>query len=288
MRQFAFHRAGTVQEAVRWLAKGNVRALAGGTDLVIALRDEAARPESVVDINGIPELRRVDVEAGRCLVGAAVTFAELAANPLFTGSLAAIGEAAASVGSPQIRNAGTLGGNIANGSPAADCVVPFVALEAEVTVASVRGARTVPLNEVFRARQGDTTLAPDELIVDVSFAMPAPGTRSAFAKLGRRNALSIARLSCAVFGRPEAGGVNVGVRVAVGAAAPHPFRMAAVEALLEGRPLGAQVLRDALDQSSLEIVRVLGKRASMPYKREAIKGVLWEALDRGLGPCPQL
>ncbi len=279
MKQFSFHRATSIEEATGLLAQGNVKLLAGGTDLVIALRDEAIQPDAVVDINRIPELRLVSQKKGRIVLGAAVTFSEIATNPMLLAQVPFLAEAASEVGSPQIRGAGTVGGNIANGSPAADCVVPLVALDADVLLASRSGRRTAPLSELFRARPGEVNLGKDELIVNVSFATPPAGARSAFVKLGRRNALSIARLSCAVMARLGSDGLVKQAAVAIGAAAPHPFRATTLETMLVGsRPL-PHLLQGVVEASSAEIARVLGSRASMPYKREAIKGVIWEALE---------
>ncbi len=279
MKQFSFHRATSIEQATGLLAQGNVKVLGGGTDLVIALRDGAVQPDAVVDINRIPELRTVSHENGRITVGAAVTFGEIASHPLLLALVPFLPQAAGQVGSPQIRGAGTVGGNIANGSPAADCVVPLVALDADVLLASTAGRRTTPLPDLFRARPGEVNLGKDELIVSVSFAAPPANARCAFVKLGRRNALSIARLSCAVLARLGGDGLVEQAAVAIGAAAPHPFRAAGLESLLVGsRPL-PHLLQSVVEASSAEIARVLGSRASMPYKREAIKGVIWEALE---------
>lgn len=281
MRSLEYRRPASVEQAIELLAPENRRAkvLAGGTDLVIALRDEAVRADMLVDVKGIPQLRQVREENGSIVVGAVVTFAEIAAHPLLLARVAALSQAASQVGSPQIRNAGTVGGNIANGSPAADVVVPLVALDASVFLASVRGSRVAPLADILQARPGEVNIGRDELIVQVAFAAPAPGTTSAFAKLGRRNALSIARLSCAVFGRVAEDGTVQQIALAVGAAGPHPFRMRAVESMVAGSRLTPQLEQEVLEACSAEIARVLGSRASMPYKREAIKGVVWEALE---------
>jgi CO/xanthine dehydrogenase FAD-binding subunit len=287
LRQFSYKRAGTIAEAVEILEKGNAKVLAGGTDLVTALRVGAIRPDVVVDVGRIPELRELDARDGALHVGAAVTFRELAASPLLSGGLRAVAQAAAAVGSPQIRAAGTVGGNIANASPAADVVVPLVALGSRVQVVGPCGQRTVDIDAFLGPNPGRVNLASDELIVKVIVPLPAAGVRSAFSKLGRRRALSIARLSCAVAARVDADGTLRDVRVAVGAAAPHPVRAPAVEAALEGSQLTEGTLSNALHEASVHVERIIGSRASMPYKREAIKGVIWEAVNLCLAPDRQ-
>ena len=284
MRQFTYTRVETIDEAVALLEKENAKVLAGGTDLVIALRDGAIRPEVVVDIGRIPELCELAVRDGALHIGAAITFRELAESPLLAGGLRALAQAAAAVGSPQIRAAGTLGGNIANASPAADVVVPLVALGARVQLAGPRGIRSETIETILGSKPGVVSLADDELSVKVIVPLPVAGIRSAFSKLGRRKALSIARLSCAFAGRLDAALTLRDVRVAVGAAAPHPVRVLEVEAALEGRYLTEGIFSSALHEASVHVERVIGSRASMPYKREAIKGVLWEAVNLCLTP----
>ncbi len=287
MREFEYRRASTIAEAIEWLASPGARVLAGGTDLVIALRDGAIRPNVVIDVRGIPELRELALRDGELHIGATVTFGELAGSPLLTGGLRALAQAAAAVGSPQIRAAGTVGGNIANASPAADVVVPLVALGARVQLAGASGRRVEPIEAVLGPKPGVVNLAADELIVSVFVPVGNGDARSAFAKLGRRRALSIARLSCVVACRVDAGQALREVRVAVGAAAPHPVRAPAVEAALEGRQLTDESLGSALDKASAHVERIIGSRASMPYKREAIKGVIWEAVSLCLMPDRQ-
>jgi CO/xanthine dehydrogenase FAD-binding subunit len=279
VRQFSFRWATSIEQAVDWLAQGNVKLLAGGTDLVVALRADAIQPDLVVDVNRIPELKAVRQENGRIAIGAAVTFGEIARHRLLLEQVPFLAQAAATVGSPQIRGAGALGGNIANGSPAADCVVPLVALDADVLLVSKAGRRVAPLREVLQAPPNAVNIGKDELIVSVSFAAPPAGARGCFVKLGRRNALSVARLSCAVMGRLNGDGVVELAAVALGAVAPHPFRAAMLERMLLGERPGPDLLRRIVEASSDEIARVLGTRASMPYKSQAIKGVIWEALE---------
>jgi carbon-monoxide dehydrogenase medium subunit len=272
-----------VEEAVELLRTGNGKVLAGGTDLVIALGRGEVRPEFLVEVTRIPDLRGVGVDDRRVRVGAAVTFSELVADEFIGGRVPALAQAAAQVGSPQIRNAGTVGGNIANGSPAADVVVPLVALDARVTLASARGVREVPLEELLEAGPGEVKLAPDELITHISFPTPGPASRGSFVKLGRRNALAIARLSMAVVASVAPTGVIEQVAIALGAVGPHPFRAREVEEMMVGQRYTEELRRAVIEALSSEVGRSLGTRPSAPYKREAVKGVAWEALERCLG-----
>lgn len=285
MTQLGFFRAATIEEAVQLLAGGGCKILAGGTDLAIVIRDRRAEFDSLVDVTRIAGLRGINHQDGVVVIGGAITFSELAADQTIRDRAACLAEAARQVGSTQIRNMGTVAGNIANGSPAADVVVPLVALNACLTVVSVRGTRAVPLEEVLNAVPGRVNLAADELIADVNFRLPHPTAVSCFVKLGRRNALSIARLSVAMMVGLDQDGTIGQVAIAVGAAAPHPFRARQTEQVLGGKRWTLTVRESAIQSFSDEVARCLGNRPSAPYKREAIKGVAWEALRRCLGPC---
>ena len=240
-----------------------------------------------MDVTRIPGLCGISHKDGSVVIGAATTFSQVAADETIRLRAACLAEAASQVGSPQIRNMGTVAGNIANGSPAADVVVPLVALNAGASLVSVHGTRAVSLVEILSAPPGQINLAADELISGIDFRLPNPGAVSCFVKLGRRNALSIARLSVAMVASLDADGTIERVAVAVGAAGPHPYRARQTEEVLGGNRWTPAVQESAIQSFSTEVARCLGTRPSAPYKREAIKGVAWEALRRCLGPCRQ-
>lgn len=283
LKSFDFYRVASVEAAVELLQRGNGKVLAGGTDLVIALKRGTIRPAFVVDVTRIPALRLMCEDDGWFRLGSAVTFSELARSTVIRNQAPALAEAAAQVGSPQIRNAATLGGNIANGSPAADAVVPLLALNARLTLASIRGTREVMLEDLLGMGPGEVRLGSDELITQISFPKPNPGSRGVFVKLGRRNALAISRLSMAVVAKVTANGLVEQVTVAVGAVGPHPFRLRTVEEMMVGCCYTPELRESVLQAISAEVGRSLGTRPSAPYKREAVKGVAWEVLERCFG-----
>lgn len=283
MDGFDYLRAESLTEAVAALADGQGRVLAGGTDLLVSIKRGEARPRRLVDISRVPELRVLDEEGGRLRFGAGVTFAELASSPLARRRAWPLAQAAEQIGSPQIRQVATLGGNVANGSPAADAVVPLLALGASLRVRGARGERTVPLEAVLAAEPGRVALEPDELIVAAEFPPPPPGARGVFLKLGRRNAMNIARLSLSFLVIPGPGGTIAQAALAVGAAGPHPFRAAGVEDLLRGARPTPGLRQETEEQLSQEVARRLGDRPSGPYKRYAIRGLFREAWELCLG-----
>jgi CO/xanthine dehydrogenase FAD-binding subunit len=198
--------------------------IAGGTDVMVELNFDRARPDVILDVSHVPELRRWDRSDGHVRVGAGVTYTRLIDE--LAPDLPALALAARTVGSPQIRNRGTVGGNLGSASPAGDCHPPLLASGAQVEVASVRGRRLVPLEEFFVGPKRHA-LAPDELITAV--LVPPAGGPQQFAKVGPRNAMVIAVCSFALTLDVDARRVGTGI----GSAGPTPLRAPQAEAFLQ-------------------------------------------------------
>ena len=199
--------------------------IAGGTDVMVELNFDRHRPEAVLDLTRVPELAEWDRDAGRLRVGAGVTYTRAIAE--LAGALPGLAIAARTVGSPQIRNRGTIGGNLGSASPAGDCHPPLLAMGAEVEVASAAGRRRVPVAEFFTGPK-KSALQPDELILAVW--VPAATGPQQFAKIGTRNAMVIAVCSFALVLDPEHGRVGTGI----GSAGPTPLPATEAERFLQG------------------------------------------------------
>jgi CO/xanthine dehydrogenase FAD-binding subunit len=200
-------------------------AIAGGTDVMVELNFDRRRPEVVLDLSRVGELAAWDRQDGRLRVGAGVTYTRAIAE--LAGDLPGLAIAARTVGSPQIRNRGTIGGNLGSASPAGDCHPPLLATGAEVEVASTGGSRRIPIDQFFTGPK-TSALAPDELICAVHLPA-APGPQQ-FAKIGTRNAMVIAVCSFALALDPGRGRVGTGI----GSAGPTPLRARDAEAFLQG------------------------------------------------------
>lgn len=281
-----FYQPDTLEQALELLAGADRPAvLAGGTDIVVARREGKRADTAYLDITRIPALREAARTDGGALLGAAVTFAEMENSPVLRELFPLLCAAAASVGSPQIRSRGTVGGNVANASPAADVAPALAALDAEALVQSKGGARRVPVAALIEGASR-TALAPDELIV--SFFLPAlpPDTRQGFDKVGRRNALSIARLNgaCAL---TASGGEIAAARLCIGAATNRPHRFAKAEALLAGRAPSEALFAEAGALVSEAILEETGTRASSVYKlpvaAEFTAALLRKTWEEGMG-----
>jgi carbon-monoxide dehydrogenase medium subunit len=275
MRPFTYARPETLAEAIALLGEGgpDARVLAGGTDLVIRLRDGSVRPAVVVDVKRVPELAPgIRLRAATWVIGATTTMTEIAAHPLVRRDLAGLAEAAAVVGSVQIRNRATLAGNLCNGSPAADTAPSLLVHGAVVVAAGPAGERRIALDDFF-VRSGVTTLAPGELVTAIEIPAPASPIASAHQRRTRRRGHDLASvtLACGV----DASGIT---RIAYGSVGPRPLlridetgaladagstdeaRSAVLEAVFADASPSARSMRASPDYR-LAMLRVLGRRA---------------------------
>lgn len=270
----------SVTELVAALAQATprTRLLAGGTDLVHELRRPGGEPDVLVDLTGLTELTVIRLDGVTLRVGALATFTQLQWDPLVREHALCLSLAAAQVGSAQIRNAGTIGGNVANASACADGATALTALDAGVVTLDGAGeTRTRPIGEVLLGA-GRTCLRHDEAIIE--YAFPALGSehRSAFAKIGSRTAVSVARLSAALVVRFDAvAGGLAEVRVALGAVGESAFRLPGLEHALEGRAADDESARLFADGCVAAVQASIPGRYSLPYKQQAAVGLAYDA-----------
>ena len=272
----AFHRPGTIREALRLLhsGKGRARIVAGGTDVVV----EADRSIRVlIDITkaGLNYIRERD---GGCAIGATTSLAELEESRVIRKLAGGIlARAAATCGSVQIRNMATIGGNLANASPAADLVTPLVALEAEVVLADARGRHAVPIAEFLSKHR-----PKESLIAEVAIPAPARG-RWTTMKLGRLET-DISLVNVAVgLGLTPRRRVKW-ARIALGAVAPAPFRAQAAESLLLGHELDEERLAAACEEAAQNARPIGDVRASAEYRRDMCRVLVRRALEECAAP----
>jgi CO/xanthine dehydrogenase FAD-binding subunit len=285
VRRFELVTPGSLDDCLRTL-KGrgsDVQLLAGGTDLLPQLKNGLIKPTTVVDLSGVAELRVLEGDAQRGFrVGAAVTARVLERDPRIVATYPALAESAALVGSIQIRNLATVGGNLCNAAPSADMAPPLVALDAEAVIVSAGGRRRVPVASFFSGVRR-TVLAPDELLVE--FVIPAPGPRSGGAYLRHtpRRELDIAVVGVASQ-VSLADGVCARARIALAAVAPTPVRATAAEQALAGQPLTPQAIARAADLAVEAARPISDQRGSAEFRRHLVRiltrRTLAEALSR--------
>lgn len=268
------------------LARPEARILAGGTDLLVRLRAGSQSARTLVSLERVAALRGVAEEGRSGLhrvlrIGAATTHAELLAHPLVRARLPVLASALEELGSPAIRNMGTLGGNLCTASPAGDCLPPLTVLGAEVELASAAGTRRLALPE-FLLGPGRTALLPGEVLAAVHVPLPGVEVAQHFEKLGRRSAQAVAVVSLAALLRVGSGGHVAEARLAWGSVAPGIWRCPEAEAALTGRRLSLAALRDAAWVVRQQVRPVDDLRASADYRREVAGNLLLRlALLRG-------
>lgn len=267
----------SLDDALAALAGGNATVLAGGTDLMPRLNAGKHPPgTTLLNIRRVPELAEVVIGADSIRLGALTTMTRLKDDAAIAAAVPLLAEAADHFASDQVRNMATLGGNVANASPAGDTLVPLLVLDAWVELASLAGRRRVAIDQFFIG-PGRCLRRPDELIVaiEVPRRRPAPVTR--FVKFGTRPALDISAVSLALAAQREDGRLR-GVRVAFGAVAPTPMRGRQTEAALEGAMPDAAVIAAAAAAARDEVKPIDDLRASAWYRRELIHNLTAKVL----------
>jgi xanthine dehydrogenase small subunit len=255
-------------EAYAAMAEAPVaRPIAGGTDLMVNLTGELGEPpERIVDLWHLDALRGIAIDGDAIVLGALTTYTEIRRSALCREHLPVLVEAAATIGAAQIQNRGTIGGNVANASPAGDTLPVLLATDASFVLGSVRGERVVPAT-AFWPRYRQTALAPDELLLRIRIPLAA-GYELRFRKVGTRRAQSISKVVMALGWRDGGPGVVWrDVRVALGSVAPTPIRAARTEAALEGRPPTPETADRAAEVLAAELAPIDDVRSTAEYRR---------------------
>ena len=260
-------------EAYELLARGGVTPIAGGTDLMAQITGELMpAPERMLDLSRVDALKGIALEAGALVIGSRTTYTEIRRSALVAAHLPALVEAAATIGAIQIQNRGTLGGNIANASPAGDTLPILLAADATILVGGQRGEREIPAAEFFTAYRR-TALAEDELILHVTFPLPQ-GRELRFRKVGTRRAQAISKVVMAAAWRDDGPRGLADVRVALGSVAPTPSRARGAEAALEGALPTPETADRAAEALAAEIAPIDDVRSTADYRRTVAARVL--------------
>jgi xanthine dehydrogenase FAD-binding subunit len=272
----------TVEEMARAAAKKDATLLAGGTDLLPRWsRGMVARPDVVIDLKRIEQLKGVSRENGEVVIGACTTLSVIAEDSVIRETAAVLAEAAGRVACPQVRNRATIGGNLCNASPAADTAVPLILLDAvlELVSAGQDGVtrREMPITDFFRG-PGATALGPGEILTRIRFEPLPAGTFAAWDKFGTRPSMEIAVASVGLVVQRGNGAVTR-ARVGYGSVAPTPLRGRAVEAALVNNVLSAEVIAECQAAARKETSPITDVRAGEAYRREVVGVMLRRMLE---------
>jgi CO/xanthine dehydrogenase FAD-binding subunit len=254
------------------------RFLAGGTDLVIAIKEKGLIPKYIVDLKKIPDLAGIREDPdGSITIGALTTMRDIEIDLLLNKKYPFLCQSAAEVGSIQIRNRATVGGNMANATPSADVAPSLIALNATAKIVGDGGERMVALEEFFRG-PGQTIMSPDEILTEIIIPKTSPQLVGEYIKFSPRDMMDLAYVGVAVAYVIAADKRCSGVRIVLGAVAPTPIRARNAEALLEGQPLAEELAAKVATVAAQESKPISDVRSSAEYRRAMVEAMTKRAL----------
>lgn len=268
----------TLSEALATLARepGVWQPFAGGTDLMVLLEAGKLPHQNYLNIWNLAALRGIEVSAQHVTIGALTTYTEVQANAVLREEFPMLCQAASETGGLAIQNRGTLGGNIANASPAADSPPALLAYNAELELLSVNGSRWVPYQN-FHTGYKLTIMQPDELLARIRLPRLWPDLIHHYRKVGTRKAQAISKVCFAATARMDSGVVDL-IRIALGSVAPVPLRCRATEAMLQEKTLDENLIQQAKAELSREIVPIDDIRSTKDYRLRVSVNVLEDFL----------
>ncbi|MEM0244359.1 MAG: xanthine dehydrogenase family protein subunit M [Zestosphaera sp.] len=282
--EIEYVRVSELDEALRLLSrKEDVKVLAGGTDLVVDLKIGRYKPKTIVDISGIKSLRYIVDEGDKVRIGALTRMQDIVESPVIREKLPVLAEAASMLGSWQIRNMATVGGNLCNASPAADSAPPLLVHEAKIKLTSIEGTREIPITEFFTGPR-KTVMYKTELLHEIVVPYDADFAKSySYVKVGRRNSFTLSVVAIAAVLKIRNKRIE-DVRIALNAVAPTPVRARSVESFLKGKEVRSDVIEGASELVLNDISPISDVRASAEYRkhisRVLVKDALLKALER--------
>jgi len=286
---FEMYQPTSLQEASRLLKENGPggRFLAGGTDLVIAMKEKGVAPKYVVDLKRIPGLTGIRENSDASItIGALTTMREIEISPLLTRKYPFFAQSAAEVGSIQIRNRATIGGNMANATPSADVAPSLIALNATAKIVGANGARTVAMEDFFRG-PGQSVMTADEILTEITIPKAPARLVGEYIKFSPREMMDLAYVGVAVaYSLGEKERRCEGVRIVLGAVAPTPMRARKAEAMVEGQIL-TEALADKAGQIAAEESKPISDvRSSADYRRAMVGTMTKRALlNAAVGPA---
>ncbi|MDP2663174.1 MAG: FAD binding domain-containing protein [Dehalococcoidia bacterium] len=273
MVRFEYLEASTIKEAVSLLSRyrEEATAIAGGTDLVVQMRYGDLAPKYLINLKTIRGLDYISEESGGLRIGALATIRAVETSPLIKERFGVLAQAAHLLGSVQVRNLATIGGNLCHAAPSADTAPPLLALGAKAKLTGPDGTRTLPLEDFFEG-PSKTALKEGEILIELQAPTPAPRSGGVYLKHSIRRAMDIAFIGTAVVVEMANGhGICKDIRIALGAVAPVPMRALKAEAHLRGKKLEEGLLREAGEIASQECNPISDIRCSAEHRREIVK-----------------
>lgn len=282
--KFEYLRPSTIDEALSLLSqyRGRAKVIAGGTDILPKLkRREIKAPEYIIDLKGIPDLDYVRYdEVGGLSLGPLATIHAVEASPIVQDKFGVLYQAAESMASTQVRNRGTIAGNICNAVPSADAAPALLTLEADVKLASQEGGRVVKMEDFFTG-PNETVLTDEEILREIHVPSLPPRSRGVYLKLTPRRSMDLALVGVAAVVVAEDGTCKE-IRIALGAVAPTPMRAKQAEEVLRGQKLNDEVIARAAQIASGECHPISDHRASQEYRCQMVEVLTRRAIEQAM------
>jgi CO/xanthine dehydrogenase FAD-binding subunit len=278
--KFAYYAPKTLEEVLLLLdEKGEgARVMAGGTDLLIRMKHGLLKPQTVIDLKDIAGLNTIHFQARKGLtIGATALLVDVASHPDILKRYPAVAAAAEETANVQIRNMGTVGGNLCNAAPSADNAPTLIAMKAEVTLTSLKGERRLPLDQFFSG-PGKTALNPGEVLTAIFVPLPSPKSGTSYQHVSARGKVDISAVCVGVMAGFD-GETCSEVRICLGAVAPIPLRAQKTEKLLKSQKWTPELIKKAGAQAAREAKPITDVRASAEYRKEMVAVLTRRALE---------
>jgi len=283
--KFEYHSPSTIDEAVNQLAEFREKAkvLAGGTDVLVSMKKREIVPEHIINLKGIEALKGIqEDQKGGVTIGGLVTIGDIERSDIMKKRYAILWDAAKVIAAPQVRNLGTIGGNLCSAVPSADTAPPLIAAGASLNLIAKNKERTLPVEDFFKG-PGESVLTPAEILKEIIVLRPPEHSGGAYLKLMRRNTLDLALVGVAVWLRLDADRKACKeVRIALGAVAPTPIRAMEAENVLINYRIDEMKAAEAGEVASREASPITDIRASKEYRTEMIKVLTKRAVMKAL------
>ncbi len=278
--KFEHLQAGTVGEACSLLAKykGEARLIAGGTDLLVCMKRREMCPKCLINIKAIPELDYIHYSREGLRIGALATISDVESSPVIRERFPILADTAHQIGTPHIRNVGTIGGNLCNAAPSADTALPLIGLGARARISGPKGERIIVLEEFF-VGPGETALQDGEMLTEIQVPEPPAHILGVYLKLPARTVIDIAVVGVAVIVRLDSKNI-VDVRIVLGAVAPTPIRARKAEEIIKGNVVEDIRIEKAAQAAAEEAEPISDVRGSAEYRREMVKVLTGRAVKQ--------
>jgi len=279
MQSFDYQKVRSLQGALdaASASKGTSVYLAGGTDLVVQIKEGKIRPQCIIDVKGVDEMSGLAISGGEFSIGALTSVRTLETSPFALKEVPVLVQAAAKLGSVQVRHRATIGGNLCNASPAAETAPALLALDAQAVICGKTEARVVELGKFFLG-PGATVLSHGEMLTRLKIPLTRNRQGSVYYKLSTRNAMDLAFVGVAVLLELDGGDRIIKARIALGAVAPTPIRVPSAERVLEGSVFSLEAARESAELAAQSCEPISDHRASAGYRREMVRELCQQAL----------